>query len=57
MNRLAALDERAVRVVELKVFAGMASREAAYVLGISRGTVEADWKFARRWLRRRMVEE
>jgi RNA polymerase sigma factor (TIGR02999 family) len=50
LARLAALDERKGRVVELRFFGGLAMDEIAEVLGISRATVEREWSFARAWL-------
>lgn len=49
LTRLAAMDERMARVVELRVFAGMNAREVAHVLGISGRTVHDDWRVARMW--------
>jgi RNA polymerase sigma-70 factor (ECF subfamily) len=54
LEKLAALDDRAARVVELRVFGGLTSDEAATVLGVSSRTVDGDWAFARKWLRREM---
>jgi RNA polymerase sigma-70 factor (ECF subfamily) len=51
LERLAALDERQARVVELRAFAGLTAEETAEVLGLSRRTVQSDWSFARAWLR------
>lgn len=48
--KLAGLDERKARTVELLFFGGMTHREAARMLGVSRKTVEADWYMARAWL-------
>lgn len=48
--RLAAMDERAARVVELRYFGGMEVEEAAEVLGVSPRTVKRDWRLARAWL-------
>ncbi len=50
LQRLAALDERKARVVELRFFGGLSIDEAAEVLGISHATVEREWSFARAWL-------
>ena len=50
LDRLAALDERKGRVVELKFFGGMTTEEIAEVLEISGATVEREWAFARAWL-------
>jgi RNA polymerase sigma-70 factor (ECF subfamily) len=51
MKRLAALDERQARIVELRVFGGLTVEEAATVLDLSPATVKRDWSVARLWLR------
>ena len=50
LARLAALDERQGRVVELRFFGGLKMDEIAHVLGVSKTTVEGDWRMARAWL-------
>jgi RNA polymerase sigma factor (TIGR02999 family) len=50
LNRLARLNERHARVVELRYFAGMTIEETALVLGVSDFTVKSDWRVARAWL-------
>jgi RNA polymerase sigma-70 factor (ECF subfamily) len=50
LEKLAAVDARRARVVELRVFGGLTHPEIARVLGISLSGVEADWRFARAWL-------
>ena len=50
LHRLAALDERKSKVVELKFFGGLTIEEIAEVLQISGATVEREWAFARAWL-------
>ncbi len=50
LDRLAALDPRKSRVVELKFFGGLSIDEIAEVLEVSAATVERDWTFARAWL-------
>ena len=50
LQRLAALDERKSRVVELKFFGGLTIEEIAEVLQVSGATVEREWAFARAWL-------
>ena len=50
LDRLAALDPRQCRIVELKFFAGLSEEETAEVLGISTRTVKRDWAVARAWL-------
>jgi RNA polymerase sigma factor (TIGR02999 family) len=51
LTRLAALDARLVRTVELRYFAGLSVDEAAEVLGVGSATVKRDWAFAKAWLR------
>jgi len=51
LERLAALDERQARIVELKYFGGLSIEETAEVLGISDATVAREWTAARAWLR------
>ncbi len=50
LTALAKVSERAVRIVELRFFAGLTNDQVADVLGVSRKTVVQDWSFARRWL-------
>jgi len=57
LEELAKLDERQSRVVELRFFGGLAVEEVAEVLGVSKSTVEAEWRMARAWLSRRLGEE
>lgn len=56
LNKLAELDARKARVVELRFFAGLAVEEVAEVLGVSRSTIEADWRLARAWLSKELAE-
>ena len=57
LDRFNALDPRAARVVEARVFGGMTTREVAHVLNVSTRTVETDWTVARRWLARELRED
>jgi len=52
LKRLAVIDERKCRVVELRYFGGLSVEETAEVLGISTITVARDWKMAKAWLAR-----
>src|SRR5213083_731410 len=52
LNKLAAIDERKSKVVELKFFGGLSIEETAEVLDVSPGTVMRDWTLAKAWLRR-----
>lgn len=50
LQRLAEMDLKQARIVELKFFGGLTIEETADVLGISPTTVKRDWKLARVWL-------
>jgi RNA polymerase sigma factor (TIGR02999 family) len=54
MNALALVDERFVRVMELRYFGGFSLEEIAQVTGRSLATVKRDWAYARAWLYDRM---
>jgi RNA polymerase sigma factor (TIGR02999 family) len=51
LERLERNKPRQAKVVELRFFAGLSNPEIAAELSISLSTVEADWRFARAWLR------
>ncbi|MFN2390739.1 MAG: sigma-70 family RNA polymerase sigma factor [Pyrinomonadaceae bacterium] len=55
LHRLAELDKRKARVVELKYFGGLTMEEIAEVLKTSSKTVKRDWRFARMWLARELA--
>jgi RNA polymerase sigma factor (TIGR02999 family) len=57
LTRLAAMDERAARVVELRVFAGLEVKEIALLLGVSERTVHNDWRVAKMWLATELAGE
>ena len=48
--RLAELDERQAKIVELRYFSGLSVEETAEVLHISTATVKNNWKSAKAWL-------
>jgi len=50
LKRLAQLDPKRGRVVELKYFGGMTLEETAEVLGVSRAKVVREWRMAKAWL-------
>lgn len=50
LTRLASLDERQSRIVEMRFFAGMNEEETGKALGISPRTVKRDWRIAKAWL-------
>lgn len=57
LRKLATLDERKAKVVELRFFGGLTVEEVAEVLGVSKATVEGDWRMARAWLSRALATE
>jgi RNA polymerase sigma factor (TIGR02999 family) len=52
LNRLARVDARMSRVVELRFFGGLDVKETAEAMKISADTVMRDWKLAKVWLLR-----
>jgi RNA polymerase sigma-70 factor, ECF subfamily len=54
LEKLARIDPRQGRLVELRFFAGLSVDEAARCLQISTPTVKREWRSARAWLRREM---
>ena len=52
LQRLAELDPRQAKVVELRVFGGLEVKEVAEVLEISPATVKREWTTAKIWLYR-----
>jgi RNA polymerase sigma factor (TIGR02999 family) len=54
LERLAQLDGRQARLVELRYFAGLTIEEAAEALGISPGTLKREWVIAKAWLYREL---
>lgn len=54
MTKLAQLDARKAKLVELRFFGGLTADEAAEVLGIARSTAAEEWRMARAWLHREL---
>ena len=54
LDKLAALDPRQARLVELRFFGGLTIDEAATVLDVAVVTVKRDWVLARTWLYREL---
>jgi RNA polymerase sigma factor (TIGR02999 family) len=52
LERLRVLQPRAVKVVEMHFFGGLALTEIASLLGVSEKTTRRDWQAARAWLRK-----
>ena len=54
LTRLAKLDPRQARMIELRFFGGLDVAEVAKVLGMSKRSVEREWTMVRAWLRREL---
>jgi RNA polymerase sigma factor (TIGR02999 family) len=54
LDRLAALDVRQARIVELRFYAELSVDETAEVLEIGTATVKREWAMARAWLLREL---
>jgi RNA polymerase sigma factor (sigma-70 family) len=54
LERLAAIDPRQSRLIELRFFVGLNVEEVAEVMGISPITVKREWRSARAWLHREL---
>jgi RNA polymerase sigma factor (TIGR02999 family) len=50
LERLAAIDPRKGRIVELRFFGGLSVEETAEVLKVSSRTVKREWSLAQAWL-------
>jgi RNA polymerase sigma factor (TIGR02999 family) len=50
LSRLALIDVRQSRIVELRYFGGLTAEEVAEVLHVSLNTVKRDWSVAKAWL-------
>jgi RNA polymerase sigma factor (TIGR02999 family) len=57
LDKLAQLDPRQGRIVELRFFGGLTEEEIADVLGVSAITVKRDWRIARAELHRQLGED
>lgn len=57
LQRLAGLDARQARLVELRYFGGLTIEETAEALDLSPATVKREWVTARAWLKRELSAE
>jgi len=57
LEALGEIDERRVRVVEMRFFGGLSVDEVAEVLKVSADTVKRDWKLAKAWLGRELRKQ
>lgn len=56
LNRLASLDPKESRIVELRFFGGLTVEETAEVMGISPASVKREWSVAKAWLLREIAK-
>ena len=54
LNRLAEIDERQARLVELRYFSGLSLEDTANIMQISRATAANEWRYAKVWLLREL---
>ncbi len=57
LEALGRIDERKVRVVEMRFFGGLSVEETATALGVSTDTVKRDWRLAKLWLLKHLKGE
>ena len=57
LEKLAAIDQRKSRIVEIRYFGGLSVEETAEVIGISPVTVRREWLKAKAWLYRELSQE
>lgn len=55
LTKLGNIDERKAKIVEYRYFGGFKLEEVAELLGVSRSTVEREWRLARSWLKRELT--
>src|SRR5262245_23204836 len=56
LDRLAHHDGRKALLVKLRFFAGLTIGQAAATLGIAESTADADWAYAKAWLRLELAD-
>ena len=54
LERLALIDPKQSRLIELRFFAGLSVEEAAEVMGVSPRTIKREWRSAKAWLHREL---
>jgi RNA polymerase sigma factor (TIGR02999 family) len=57
LQRLAVIDPRKSKIVELRFFGGLSLEETAEVLNVSSRTIRREWDLARAWLSRELSTE
>jgi RNA polymerase sigma factor (TIGR02999 family) len=54
LERLAQIDPRQGRLIELRFFGGLSVEETAEVMGVSAITIKREWRSAKAWLHREL---
>jgi RNA polymerase sigma factor (sigma-70 family) len=54
LAKLAKLDPRQAKMIELRFFGGLSIAELAKVMEMSKRSVEREWTMVRAWLRREL---
>ncbi len=57
LQRLTEKDPRQAQIVEMRFFGGLKVDEVADLLGVSKRTVENDWRMVRAWLKRELSQD
>ena len=57
IDALDVVDNRQAEIVKLRFFAGLTTQEVAGLLGVSRRTVQTEWRMAKAWLHRELHDE
>jgi DNA-directed RNA polymerase specialized sigma24 family protein len=55
LERLAQIDLRQSRLIELRFFGGLNVEEEAEVMGVSEITIKREWRLAKAWLHRELA--
>jgi RNA polymerase sigma factor (TIGR02999 family) len=54
LEKLARMDARQCKIVEMRFFGGLTEEEIGIVLGVSARTVKREWRIAKAWLYREL---
>ena len=57
LDALQIIDPRSAELVKLRYFAGLTRHQAAEVLGVSVGTADNDWAYAKGWLKAELAKK
>lgn len=56
LSRLAQMDARKARIAEMRFYGGLSLEQVAEAIGMARSTVAEDWRMARAWLAKELLE-